>query len=102
MSSSNLNTVVRNGYTGGDTGKGWKASVTATQLRVIRNVTAATTLGQEDVGAYVASGDISCLEATTHQALRAYVKACQEQAPSESAARRYWPRKIASVILHGE
>jgi hypothetical protein len=103
--SSSINLVTRNGYTGKkDESSRWKASVTATQLSTILNV--GTRIDAEKIpemfGPYVATGDITYLSDDAHAELKRIVKACQEQAPSASAARRYWPRKIASVLLHGE
>ena len=97
---SDLNLIVRNGKQPGRGGD-WKASVTKKQAEIILAVTSGTDLGWEDLGAYVASGDLTHMSDATHAELTKLVKQCQERAENESQARRYWPRKVASVILHG-
>lgn len=95
MSERTINAVVVNGRLGVK----WEARVTKAQEAIILAVVRPMNIDPHDVAAYVADGDISHLEATTHDLLTKAVKQCQAKAPNASQARRYWPRKIASVIL---
>ena len=96
MSVSINNAVVRNGRLG----EKWLASVTAKQAEaILHHAGSQHGLESSDLAAYVASGDLDHLDDATHLKLRAIVKACQEGAVSDSAARRFWPRKVASVLL---
>jgi len=94
MQRSAINAVVTNGKLGT-----WDARVTAKQEAIILAVTKPLAIDAEDVAAYVASGDITHLPTATHDLLTKAVKQCQAKADSPSAARRFWPRKVAAVIL---
>ena len=82
-------------------GSTWKARVTATQQHTIEAACASidATIDLDRLEAYVNTGDMSRLDGNTHALLGRVVTICKEQSPNESQAKRYWPRKVAAVIL---
>lgn len=59
--------------------------------------------GTEQLRAYADTGERSYLSAEQSEALSNLVKACRESVGAESsAARRFWPRKVAAVIVADE
>ena len=89
----------------GRLGDKWLVTVSGKQQAVILTVafeygTVCESLPWEDIASYVADGDITHLTDTTHQTLKFLVRKCQEEVGEHtSAARRYWPRKVAAVLL---
>lgn len=91
--------VAQLGYTPRKVDSTWVPRVTAEQERVMLLVSANHEFEATDLAAYVASGDLSDLDPKVHATLTQYVKQAKNHAPNESQAKRYWPRKMASVIL---
>lgn len=82
-------------------GSSWKARVTATQQATIESVasTISATVNLDRLTDYVNTGDISRLDGETHRLLQKVVDQCKARSANESQAKRYWPRKVAAVIL---
>lgn len=82
----------------GRLGVKWEARVTAKQEAIILRVSGKHGLTHDDLMGYVSTGDASYMSGDTASKITEIVKAVKTQLP-ESAAKRIWPRKVASVLL---
>jgi hypothetical protein len=80
-------------------GKGWEARVSQQQREAIMaGAFKPTTEEVDQLGAYVASGDLAHLPTTTKAKIDATIRVAKERL-NASQGKRIWPRKVAAVIL---
>jgi hypothetical protein len=91
------NSILRVGSKG-RAGSSWDPRATVEQDRLICAAGGHLRWEWMELSAYAESGDLGDISPATYAQLTQVRKVCQEQV-SESAGKRYWPRKIAAVLL---
>lgn len=77
----------------------WVPRISRAQEEIILEVTR-NMKATESMIAYVNTGDLSHLTADENKNLTKAVAQCKNRVATPSQARRFWPRKLAAVIVN--